>query len=72
MKKDVQKAAKINKASFPEDAFAKGPHSQETFKEDHDEKSNAKLIDLFRPAKIFWRTICMFYNWMVRTCLTKY
>jgi hypothetical protein len=27
--------------------------------------AKATLLDLFRPKKILWRTICMFYNWMV-------
>ena len=30
------------------------------------------LLDLFRPKKILWRTICMFYNWMVMIILDIY
>ena len=39
------------------------PTEQETEKDSAAAK--ATLLDLFRPKKILWRTICMFYNWMV-------
>ena len=35
-------------------------------------EAKATLLDLFRPKKILWRTICMFYNWMVMIILHTY
>ena len=46
------------------------PTEQETEKDSAAAK--ATLLDLFRPKKILWRTICMFYNWMVMIILHTY
>lgn len=70
LRKNVQKAAEINRAPFPDKAFAQTfqTTTYSTFKrgESGTWTSNLKPSDLFRPVKMFSRTICVFYNWMVK------
>jgi len=76
LRRDVKKTARINKRDYPADVLDVDTHSPTMEKsqkptEQEPEKAavaaKATLLDLFRPKKILWRTICMFYNWMVTT-----
>ena len=63
----MKKTAKINRTEFPANVFDaefKNPDRVETASET---QAQASLADLFRPRPIFWRTLCMFYNWLVTT-----
>ena len=74
LRRDVKKAARINKRQYPPDVLDVDTHSptmrDASVAAPAPEKAavaaKATLLDLFRPKKILWRTICMFYNWMVR------
>ena len=71
LKRDVKKTAKINRTEFPINVFnAEFKNSQRTENAELcEEKSSGKasLVDLFTPRPILFRTLCMFYNWLVTT-----
>ena len=69
LKKDVKKTAEINNTEFPVNVFNaefKNPERHQN-SENSENSGKASLVDLFTPRPILFRTLCMFYNWLVTT-----
>lgn len=71
LKRDVKKTAQINRTEFPINVFNaefKNPERIENAELSEEKDSGkASLVDLFTPRPILFRTLCMFYNWLVTT-----
>ena len=63
LKVDVKRTARINQTLYPSEILEDSKVVLTA--EDDGKNSSANILDLFRPSKMLFRTICMFYNWMV-------
>ena len=70
LKRDIKKTARINKKEYPQGLLdvnlnITDPSAQEGNSEKEIVTKKATFWDLFRPQTILWRTLCLFYIWMV-------
>lgn len=66
LEKEIETTAKWNKRNFPTYIFTQMTHNDFTAS-NSEKEDEASLLDLFRPWPICFRTLNMFYNWLVTT-----